>query len=291
MVSGSVPVWRYVLFLTATGPNIQALGAVYLSEQYVEVLSPSFPLYFSEYDDITMINLNRFMNALRRLFRSLCAVYEKPDNHTVEHSQVYFPYPRSYEILPGHSVQFTYVERISTIRLVFTAYNKTIIVKFGRGRYGVKAHRAATQSGLAPALLSHSILVGRWWMVVMELLEDGFKSCNEFNDLKLSFREAITSSVQKLHSLGFVHGDLRDTNVFIRNHQDLWECQIIDYDWAGREGEVVYPHGVYNNNLVWRPDAYMDGRDITMEHDISTIKRILPSAYYFQTFLKCCIKW
>lgn len=157
-------------FLMYPGPNIQALGAIYLSDQYVEVLSPSLPLYFNEYDTRSMENLLQFMTALRRLFRSLCTVYKKPNDYAVDPSQVDFPYPRSYESSPGSSVQFTYVERISTIRLVFTARteDKNIIVKFGHGRYGVEAHRAAAQSGLAPALLSHSVLAGGWWMVVME---------------------------------------------------------------------------------------------------------------------------
>lgn len=74
-----------------------------------------------------------------------------------------------------------------------------------------------------------------------------------------------------MHSLGFVHGDLRDTNVFVRKHQDRWESQIIDYDWAGRLGDVVYPIGVFNNALVWRPDRYMDILEITLEHDIRTL--------------------
>lgn len=42
-----------------------------LVELYVEPLSPSLPLYFNEYDKVSMENLLRFMAALRRLFRSL----------------------------------------------------------------------------------------------------------------------------------------------------------------------------------------------------------------------------
>ena len=64
---------------TAWDPNIQALGAVYLSHQYVQVLSPSLPLYFNELDAHSMQNLLRFKTALRRLFRSLCTIYENPN--------------------------------------------------------------------------------------------------------------------------------------------------------------------------------------------------------------------
>lgn len=261
-----------------TGPNVQALGAVYLSKQYVEVLSPSLPLYFNEYDSPAMCTLIRFLTALRRLFNSLCDIYKNPNDYAVETSQVDFPYPRSYQSFPGSLVQFTYVKRISTIRLVFTARaqdDKIIIVKFGIGHYGVEAHQAAAKAGLAPALLDHSQLAGGWWMVVMEPLQDGFKPCDEFDTLDKSCQEVITETLRRFHDLGFVHGDLRDTNVFVRLYQDQWESQIIDYDWAGKEGDVVYPIGVYINDFVWRPKRYMDGDKITSEHDDKTLEEFL----------------
>ncbi|KAJ3896430.1 hypothetical protein GG344DRAFT_72260 [Lentinula edodes] len=75
-------------------PNVQ--GAVYLTDQHVEVLSPSLPLYFSEYDTRSMENLLRFMTTLRNLFRSLLKFYEKPNEYAIESDQASFPYPRSY---------------------------------------------------------------------------------------------------------------------------------------------------------------------------------------------------
>jgi len=44
-----------------------------------------------------------------------------------------------------------------------------------------------------------------------------------------------------------------------------WECRLIDYDWAGREGDAIYPLGVYCNDAVWRPEKYMDGKPITAQ--------------------------
>ncbi|KAJ4469929.1 hypothetical protein C8J55DRAFT_479485 [Lentinula edodes] len=259
------------------GPNIQALGAVYLTDQYVEVLSPSLPLYFSEYDTHSMENLLRFMTALRNLFRSLLKVYEKPNDYAIDSDQVSFPYPRSYRS-SGTTVQFTYIKRVSQIRLVFTARtegDQDIIVKFGYGPYGVEAHQAAAESGFAPALLNHSNLAGGWWMVVMENLESDFQPCDDFDILEPLCKDAITECVSKFHTMGFVHGDLRDTNVFVRRKQDRWQCQLIDYDWAGREGKVVYPIGVYNTRSVWRPELHLGGQMITSEHDNSTVNEFL----------------
>jgi hypothetical protein len=74
-----------------TGPNIQVLGAVYLAAEYVEVLSPSIPLYFNPYNTSAMTDLLRFMTALRRLFQSICEVYEHPTNHLSTRHKSNFP--------------------------------------------------------------------------------------------------------------------------------------------------------------------------------------------------------
>lgn len=251
------------------------MGAVNTSETYVEPLSSSIPLYFNEFDTASMENLIRFMTALRRLFRSLCAIYQKPNDHAVDYDQINFPYICSYKSFSGTIVPFKYTERVSQIRLVFTACTEDgckIIVKFGYGRYGVDAHKAAAHYGLAPALLSHTDLTGSWWMVVMQILEDNFKPCDEFDDLEQPCKDAIEEALSNFHNLGFVHGDLRDTNVFVRFYNGRWECQLIDYDWAGREGEAVYPIRVYSTTSVWRPRRYMDGTLITSDHDKRTMK-------------------
>ncbi|KAF9061969.1 hypothetical protein BDP27DRAFT_1166915, partial [Rhodocollybia butyracea] len=113
---------------------------------------------------------------------------------------------------------------------------------------------------------------GGWWMVVMETLDDEWKPCDEFLNLEPSCKDAVREAVRQFHELGFVHGDLRDTNVFVRSENSHWGCQLIDYDWAGREGEVVYPVGVYSTSLVWRPELHMGGQLITSGHDSQTVE-------------------
>ncbi|KAE9388589.1 hypothetical protein BT96DRAFT_1025391, partial [Gymnopus androsaceus JB14] len=266
------------LLLIHNGPYVQAIGAVDIGETYVEPISSSIPLYFNEFDTASLENLLRFMTALRHLFRSLYAVYQKPNDHAVDADQVRFPHVRSYQSSSGVTIPFTYMERVSRIRLVFTACTedcRKIIVKFGYGQYGVDAHKAAAQAGLAPDLLNYTKLPGGWWMVVMDRLEDGFLPCDEIGNIERPCREVINSALSKFHGLGFVHGDMRDTNVFVRFYEGRWQCQIIDYDWAGREGEVVYPIGVYSSTDVWRPGRYMDGQLITSEHDRRTVEEFL----------------
>ncbi|KAF5347362.1 hypothetical protein D9757_015170 [Collybiopsis confluens] len=340
------------IIIIHNGPNIQVLGAVCLAEPYIEVLSPSLPLYFNEYDAQAMESLIRFMGALRRLFRSLLTTYEK--NSVVEPirtSQIKFPYPSSYqpinsdpessfetstaavetsaqgnariETSTGFSdgsfvslgasidsitesvtklsieasssqsnndlgsqsrtesstaIPFSYVDRIDPLRLVFgarTATTERLIVKFGYGHYGVDAHRAAAKAGLAPALLGFSKLEGGWWMVVMECLDSGFRSCAKYKFLEQACRTIIEESMAKFTALGYVHGNLRASNVLVRKLEGQWECRLIDFDWAGRENQVTYPLGVYCTSGLYRPLTHMDGLPITVDHDRQTIFNVL----------------
>ncbi|KAF9253979.1 hypothetical protein L218DRAFT_968547 [Marasmius fiardii PR-910] len=85
--------------------------------------------------------------------------------------------------------------------------------------------------------------------------------------------------MKQFHELGYVHGDMREANVFLRQSQseggNRWECQLLDMDWAGRVGEAKYPVGVYHTEVLWRPEDYLDQRDITVQHDRDTLDRWL----------------
>jgi hypothetical protein len=70
-------------------------------------------------------------------------------------------------MLPLSLISPTYIARLDPIRLVFSVRTQggdEIVVKFGYGKYEYAAHEAAAKSGLAPALLSYSLLAGRMWM-------------------------------------------------------------------------------------------------------------------------------
>ncbi|KAF5335612.1 hypothetical protein D9757_015360 [Collybiopsis confluens] len=301
---------------TCTGPNIQVLGVVWLAEQYVEVLSPSFPLHFNEFDTPSFENLLRFMTSLCSLFRSLLDLYKYPEQHAVQYDQVAFPYPSFYDVFEGGvgsstevntgstteaevfngsaakpvtepqgelttksrtKVHFRYTERVDPIRLVFkacTTEEENIIIKFGYGQYGINAHRAAAENHLAPALLGYSRLTGGWWMVAMELLHEDFQSCAKVG-VKNPCKSVIKTSISALHAMGFVHGDLRASNVLVRKYVDQWECKLIDFDWAGRAEQVKYPFGVYRTLNMFRPLANMDRLPITKNDDILTLNNTL----------------
>ena len=93
--------------------------------------------------------------------------------------------------------------------------------------------------------------------------------------LKLA-QEKVKSQLGVLHERGFVHGDVRDINVLVRN-DDAPESDpdvlIVDWDWAGHAGQVVYPRGI--NTQLSRPEAALAHEEIKAEHDVWMVEHLL----------------
>jgi RIO-like serine/threonine protein kinase len=107
-------------------------------------------------------------------------------------------------------------------------------------------------------------------MVVMEYI-DG-ETCED--GVSDAVRIAVCDTVEYLHSQGMVHGDVRRPNIIIeRGEGDDEECRvkILDFDWAGREGEARYPLRLSPG--LW-PDGVGDNKFILAVHDIEMLKRL-----------------
>lgn len=263
---------------TSIGPNIQVSGAVCLTKSYVEVISSSVPLHFNRFNPHALEDLIRLLSALRQLYESLVEIYLHPENHAIKTHQADFPYYNTYDDrILNKKVSFRYLDRVSRIRLVFQAQTedgRDVFVKFGYGHYGMDAHLEAAQCGIAPALLGYQKLAGLW-MVVMDPMPSTFMASDEFEIIPEVCAQAIRKTVREFHSLGFVHGDLRDTNIFVRKENDKWDCMLIDFDWSGKPVETKYPAGVYTSTEVWRTRSHMDGQGITTVDDWSTVEHFL----------------
>lgn len=89
---------------------------------------------------------------------------------------------------------------------------------------------------------------------------------------KEKVRLKVTKMVKMLHEKGFVHGDIRDTNLLVNRNSLLSdedaeaEVYFIDFDWGGRIGEAKYPTGI-NCKDVRRPGRVKGGGLITKEDD------------------------
>jgi hypothetical protein len=51
----------------------------------------------------------------------------------------------------------------------------------------------------------------------------------------------VLDPVNSFHEQGLVRGDLRGTNVLVREDPESLKFKLVDFDWAGKEGESRYP--------------------------------------------------
>jgi len=136
-------------------------------------------------------------------------------------------------------------------RLLFTARtqdsNSTILIKFTRN-YSIDAHQFCAVLGRAPTILGFESLPGGWRAIAMEFVASAvpITQSTQVAIHRERWAKELLDLVQALHEEGFVHGDLRDTNIICAG--DI--MMLIDFDWAGREGDAAYPHLRLNPALL-----------------------------------------
>ncbi|KDQ09443.1 hypothetical protein BOTBODRAFT_47593 [Botryobasidium botryosum FD-172 SS1] len=218
----------------------------------------------------------RHLGALRKAVQSLKKYYKEelsalavtdPRNKI----RSLFPYPRQYHSPSNHTAHpFKYHWAVPE-KLIFygeTDDRRPICIKFARA-YSKDAHQACVSLNCAPALLGFDILPGGWHMVVMDRLDESYHRVDTIErPFPAGLRQNIFEKVKQLHQAGFVHGDLREVNMWA-NGEDF---MLIDFDWAGVSGEVQYPMKVYAGRDPWRPEGAYDGQLIKPDHDLEMIE-------------------
>ena len=121
------------------------------------------------------------------------------------------------------------------------------------------------QNGYAPELL-HIAKHVPFTVVLMKAMEGALTVDNYLARNPTECERILgmcTDALMCLHSNGFCHGDFRPCNIFVTASKTI---DIIDYDWAGRIGEVKYPLFMNHISIKW-PDTAEDGGKITEAHD------------------------
>ena len=110
-------------------------------------------------------------------------------------------------------------------------------------------------------------------MVVMEYV-DGLTLNKEQvrREVPSSFQCDLREAFQLLHDAGYVFGDLRQPNVMMTRKGKV---QLIDFDWASKDGEVKYPVGI-SGSIDW-PAGVQGLAPIRKEHDRTMLNRLLNS--------------
>ena len=86
----------------------------------------------------------------------------------------------------------------------------------------------------------------------------------------------ILCMLHKLHVQGYVHGDIRPSNLVFDQHGR--DGYLIDYDLVGRDQQDFYPVGYYYSEAIRHEDARA-GRQMQQSHDRHSLALILEEHY------------
>lgn len=109
-------------------------------------------------------------------------------------------------------------------------------------------------------------------MIVMEMLDDSWETLHTFaqknprwtsDGVQATIFKRLGSILDNLENNGLVHGDFRNNNIMVKGN-DEGSAMMIDFDWAGKAGEVFYPLE-RNDEGIWWPGNV--GTAITLKDD------------------------
>ncbi|KAI3612074.1 proteinkinasesubdomain-containingproteinPKL/ccin9 [Moniliophthora roreri] len=267
--------------ISISGPWVVVLGAVITSHVVVHRLTDYIWLGNSRaIDDDHAFRVARVFNALRLSMHRLRKYYETLSPPEDPNSR-FFPLATSYvtdENGVSNMAHFRYIRPLKGSDPSCVAFlasdvddkDRLLVVKFVE-RYGEGAHRLLMAQRMAPRLLycgevwqdgpeRHGCLPRK--MVVMEYMPGR----TALDGVSVSVRQTVRDALGVLHGLGFVHGDIRRPNILIADGDgdEGKRTMILDFDWAGKEGEARYP--LHLSDIRW-PDGVEDYALIEKEHD------------------------
>lgn len=263
---------------TSEGAHIGFAGAAFTDRPILQVLTAPVPLFYHDSDTKLRMMAARHLGALKRGINHLRRYYEVDILGTdVTLPDPALPHPTQYFSLHDNQTKckFAYVSSVPDKLIFFgkTDKNEDICIKFVRS-YSKDAHLLLASTGHAPVLRGFESVPGGWFMVVMDVLDES--SYRRFDHLhpRPEHHKSLIEIVGSLHQKGFVHGDLRDTNLWIKESSKLpleFNFMLIDFDWSGVIGAVRYPMNVYEGRDLRRPKGAYDGEFILAEHDVGMV--------------------
>ena len=277
-----------IVLILDLGPHFGFGGCALTTCPTLEMFS-NVLLDFHSSSDTGYRNLARHLAALKKALRSLAVDgtldIDSSDVSRPAQLQPKFPYPTSFVSHgPGDKQRFNFTYEANMEGRTFlyrgkvcdSVDDKYICIKFVQ-QYGVDVHRWCASKGFAPQLIAYHDLPGGWSMVVMEFLDRSWIPIMNMKTRPDDLADKIFSAVTELHRNGMVHGDLRDTNLLVKQHGEP-EFMLIDFDWAGCNGKVMYPRHVNISPTLGRPEGVEDGKPVLIDHDIAMLYHLFPNA-------------
>ena len=222
----------------------------------------------------------RAISATRKALPILKACYDESGSGLDDDlSPRWFPYPNKFTSLENSEFYINYniptegegetFEWLKKKLIFFATIRNTgreVCIKFTH-RYSREVHEACANMRIAPKLLGYELLPGGWIMVVMDKIDGDYTSLSAATiTMRGHLYNLIKKKLEGLHQSGMVHGDIRDANIMVQKAAND-NFMLLDFDWAGKIGEVRYPMNV-NRTDLWRPDDAIDGELIKADHDM-----------------------
>ncbi|KZO90904.1 hypothetical protein CALVIDRAFT_373195 [Calocera viscosa TUFC12733] len=221
--------------------------------------------------------IRRVYRALVRLRESIRMLEEYYKKLNRQEPLRCFPRHRSIKRQVGGAQEIVYEDILLPSVHSKTLFSATVdgqdcVVKFPF-TYCVEAHRLLADKQLAPKLIACQLVEpGRYYCVVMEHLPG-----QTLDEIDGPYPQQVVDGLHKvldtLKEHGFVHGDLRTPNIMYAS--ETGQLKVLDFDWAGRDGEVRYPLMMNcDAGISWHPNA-TPGALILREHDQHLVQLLL----------------
>nr|GAT50465.1 predicted protein [Mycena chlorophos] len=160
--------------------------------------------------------------------------------------------------------------------------NQLVVCKILTSEYGIDVHKALWKADLAPRLLVHRKAISPYGcqfpfdfgfhMAIME-----YVPADKHAPLPEVRKALLTRLKDFLAANGLVHGDLREANIlFHTNAAGEVKLRVVDFDWAGRDGEVFYPQNMVDKDKERHKEA-KPGKAIRRSHDAYMLQKQIES--------------
>jgi hypothetical protein len=282
----------YFMQHTSSGPMFSFVGLTFNTHVNIQVLGQPMQLDYHPTDTVLCTKTVQYFGTLKCVVHKLKHYYkvELPDIDPLDTRQLcyvqytdlinstkccisYSPYPDN---LPRASKLFFF--SVAKVDRADWANPIHICVKFVT-RYSKEAHQKCADMGITLALRGFEHLPGRWFMVVMDQIDNEY--INMVAPFAVRLHNQIFNKVVNLHQASYMHGDLQDMNIMVRKDNGA-EFVLVDFDWAGQIEEVTYPINInlkvdcHDGSKVYHPGGVGGGKIIQAEHDIAMLEILFP---------------